>query len=123
MTVKKKRSRAQVVDKKAARAAYDSLKSWQTRFPQAFHEVIDNVRSSTAAIRGAATCVRSMIAVEHTANLGLYAGVNGKASFKVAYPDWLPRRWVAVAKKGYNVGYAYGINSAGGYVAKGVPNM
>lgn len=112
MEVTKRKRRDNSVNKRVARCAYDSLRGWQTSFPQAFHEVIDTVRSSARDIRCASLCVREMISLESCLNLGLYAGINGLKDWKVTLPDWMNKRWKCVCRKALRVGIAYGLTKS-----------
>lgn len=116
MDLRKQRNRNNLVNKRCARRVYDSLKQWRTGFPQAFDQVIDTVRREAGEVRGSSACLRQMIALESTAKLGLFAGVNGKDSWKISFPDWLDRRWKCVCRKALQVGIAYGKSKTAGYV-------
>lgn len=112
MEVTKQSRRNNSVNKRVARCAYDSLRGWQTGFPQAFHEVIDMVKTSARDIRCASLCVREMISLESCLNLGLYAGINGLKDWKVTLPNWMNKRWKFVCLKGLAVGIAYGLSKS-----------
>ena|SRR3982750_651097 len=103
----KQKDKNKSVDKRVARVVFDQLKGWRTRFPQAFHEVVDNAAREAGSIRGSSVCLTEMIIVEKVANLGLYAGSIGKNDWKVTLPDWLNRRWRVVAKLACRVGIQY----------------
>ena len=105
------------VDKRVARTLFDALTGWRTGFPQSFDEVIHKALAATRTIRMAALSCREVIAVEHVAKLGLYAGINGVPGFRLTFPDWLNRRWRAVARRAYRTGYEYGTAKASGNLA------
>lgn len=104
----KKRSRSQVVDKKVARVVYDLLNNKFTDEPQVVDNVIHNLRRKAGEIRGAATTLNRFVALEAALKLGFYAGINGKTSFQVTLPDWLPRRWKPVLRRSIACGFQLG---------------
>lgn len=112
----RKNNRSNLVDKKVARVVFDELRGWRTNFPQAFHEVIDHAARKAAVIRGSSVCLTQMIIIEKVANLGLYAGINGKNDWKVTLPDRLNRRWKVVAQRALRVGIEYAQAKEAGYV-------
>jgi len=94
------------VEKRIAKVVYDAIHNWHTLDSEDIHQLIRKAILECAPMRGSGGFARELICVEECAKLGYHVGLLGLTSFKVSFPDFLRRRWRAVAREAMRMGIA-----------------